>query len=816
MNGSSLTREPVMTKDGIAKELRRMLLSGISLTRVARMLEMDPKTVRKYRDSELLPSQMARPREYRTRVDPFAGVWDEVAARLEAEPRLKAYTLFQWLGDQYPGEFPESTRRTFERRVSQWRAQHGPAKEVTFPQEHPPGLTAASDFTSGNSLSVTIAGTPFEHMLYHCVLTHSNYETFKICYSESFEALSDGIQQAFWTFGGVPRRHRTDSLAAAVRNHTSQKLLTGRYQALMDHYGCKPQRINVRKANENGDVESLHGKLKDRIDQQLLLRGSRDFASRKEYEAFVQAIIDRANAGRSEKYAADRAQLLPLPASRLDTGDLIKNIRVSCHSTIQVRATTYSVPSRLIGKTVDVKLSAESIRVTHAGKFVQSMPRLKGKGQVCINYRHVIDSLVRKQGAFEHYRYHDQMFPRTIFRTAYDLLGEQHSDSRRDKEYLRILNLAANESEELVAAALFQLIANDQNIDFQTVSELVQKASDFDRYTDVNIDQPDLSQYDHLLSSSFSSESDNKEVNHDNETNEQEIIGNKGNEADCFASERFSRSDGGTDGASGSKSTQGTVQGTATSDFPGPLRGTSQSSGDGTMEPHAVLGEFNGTGVASEEGRTSPPLAESISIATWQDMGEFRFQAIAIGSESSCGNLANWYVLESAGECFDFWEARFGENAPAVCVGRTVDSSGPKRAVYDLQSSGAAVVAGEAGPEIAEVYQATIKFRSTGDRRLGLRTTKPRGDGGAFHASGGALRAGECHVDEQPAVQQMGADLQRRHDDGSGNRSLSSPQRDRGIECSELPSGNGKAKPTISFPTSGELILGLDRFSREF
>src|SRR6056297_3434558 len=256
---------------------------------------MDKKTARAYRDDPRLPSQRKTPRNYRTRVDPFADVWDEIEQMLQAEPRLRAKTLFDDLQRQYPGKFQDSTRRTFERRVANWRAIHGPDKTVFFPQDHYPGRFAASDFTVCNDLGVKIAGVTFKHTLFHCVLTYSNFESVSLCFSESFEALSDGIQNAFWKFGGVPIQHRTDSLSAAVRNHSDRTTLTARYSALMDHYGCTAQKTNARCANENGDVESQNGHLKDRIDQALLLRSSRDFASRDEYMAFVQEIIDRAN-----------------------------------------------------------------------------------------------------------------------------------------------------------------------------------------------------------------------------------------------------------------------------------------------------------------------------------------------------------------------------------------------------------------------------------------------------------------------------------------------------------------------------------------
>lgn len=223
---------------------------------------MDEKTARKYRNSEGLPSSQVKQRAWRTRKDPFVDVWPDVEARLEAEPQLRAFALFDWLQDQYPGRFPDSQRRTFERRVRAWRAAYGPNREVMFPQVHFPGDLGASDFTHMNSLSVTIGGQPFDHMLYHFTLTYSNWESVTICFSESFEAFSRGLQEAFWTLGGVPRRHRSDSLSAAVNNLSEQREFGKRYQDLLAYYRVEPQRTNARKAHENRDVESSHGHLK--------------------------------------------------------------------------------------------------------------------------------------------------------------------------------------------------------------------------------------------------------------------------------------------------------------------------------------------------------------------------------------------------------------------------------------------------------------------------------------------------------------------------------------------------------------------------
>jgi hypothetical protein len=167
-----------------------------------------------------------------------------------------------------------------ERRVRQWKAQHGPAKEVFFSQVHEPGRLGSSDFTHMEKLEITIEGQPFPHLLYHFVLTYSNWERVSLCFSESFASLSAGMQDAFWELGAVPERHRTDRMTLAVHHDGNLEQYTSRYQALMQHYGVMPEATNANSGHENGDCEQGHRRFKEALDQELLLRGSRDFASR--------------------------------------------------------------------------------------------------------------------------------------------------------------------------------------------------------------------------------------------------------------------------------------------------------------------------------------------------------------------------------------------------------------------------------------------------------------------------------------------------------------------------------------------------------
>jgi len=198
-------------------------------------------------------------RDWRTRTDPFAEVWDQIQQALQLNPGLEAKTIFADLQRRFPGRFANGQLRTLQRRCRQWRALEGSAKEVFFAQVHYPGRLCASDFTHCTDLGVTINGVPFDHMIYHFVLTYSNWETGSICFSESLESLSDGMQNALWELGGTPQWHRTDRLTAAIQPGVEgQQAFKQRYQALLQHYGLQAQAIQAGKGHENGD--SLPGR----------------------------------------------------------------------------------------------------------------------------------------------------------------------------------------------------------------------------------------------------------------------------------------------------------------------------------------------------------------------------------------------------------------------------------------------------------------------------------------------------------------------------------------------------------------------------
>jgi transcriptional regulator with XRE-family HTH domain len=458
-------------------EVRRMIherARGKTQAQAAARAGMSERTARKYERAGTLPSQLRRPRSHATRPNPFADEWPWVCEELARDPALQATTLFALLCERSPGRYRASQLRTLQRHIAAWRARHGPPREVIFPQVHRPGQAAQSDFTRMTDLAITIAGAPFPHLVFHLVLTYSNMEAVRVCLSESFEALAEGVEAALWQLGGVPRQHRTDHLGAAIRplDTAGRVEATDRYAALLRHYGMTATTNQAGVAHENGDVEQAHHRFKQAVDQAVRARGSRDFPTRAAYGHFLHDLVRRRNLTRQARFDEERAALRPLPATPLH---LCRELRVavSRFSTIQVLKNTYSVPSRLIGATLTVRVRAETLELYQGAAPLLTLPRLSGQRQQHIDYHHLIWSLVRKPGAFAQYRYRDELFPTLTFRRAYDLLAGA-MPQRADREYVRLLHLAASTSEAEVEVALTLLFEQQTTPLFDLVRELVQ------------------------------------------------------------------------------------------------------------------------------------------------------------------------------------------------------------------------------------------------------------------------------------------------------------------------------------------------------
>jgi len=491
-----------MVTDQQVRVLRRRLGQGHKQEAAAAAAGMSVRSARKWKQGSL-PSQQQSKRAWRTREDPFEEVWhDKVVPLLAADKdrRLEATTILEHLQAEYPDRFEDGQLRTLQRRVRDWRALEGPPKEVFFEQAHEFGREAAADFTNCNDLAVTIAGQPFDHLLFDLVLSASKRTGTMIAYSESFEALSAGLERGFSLIGGVPRVLRMDNLSAATHDlfKSRGRAINDRFRAVLDHFGLQLSLITPGRAHENGIAEKRNHRLKRVVEQALILRGSRDFASVDAYASFVDEVVERRlNRPNATRFAQELEKLRPLPPTAL-VCYTTWHPTVRRWSTIRVGSRTYSVPSRLIGHQVTVHQYHDRLEVYYSGRLVECLPRAHGKGDHTIQYQHVIDSLVRKPGAFRRYRYRDEMFPTLAFRRAYDRLCELHGE-RADVEYVRILHLAAKTMQTRVAAVLEEIVRTRAVFDYTTVQQRV--APPKLTVPHLTIPKPDPGLYDRLLPS---------------------------------------------------------------------------------------------------------------------------------------------------------------------------------------------------------------------------------------------------------------------------------------------------------------------------
>jgi len=744
--------------------IQRFFDSDPNYTRCAKECHVDPKTVHKYTDSNAVPKRNTQ-RQYRTRTAPLEVYWPEIEELLKNDPKLKPYAILEFMLDKYPAKFDPSWRRTLERRMEQWAIDNQIAKDVTCSQVHQPGDVLAFDFTEVASLNITVASIPWRGLLFHATLTYSNWEYAELALSESFEAVVSGVQNAFLELGGVSLRLRSDSLTAAVNNHNSKHNFQIRYNSFLEHFGVAGHRINVRKPEENGDCESSHGHLKDYLDQQLRLRGSRNFETLDEWRAFVAEKILKRNVKRREQFVRDRADLKPLPPSLFPTFTQV-DVLVPSTSVIRIKQNTYSIPSHLIGCNLQSRLHADHIALWYRGRKLLEMPRLIGTGQVSFDYRDVIDSLVRKPGGFANYRYREHMFPTIHFRKAFDTAVAQHGEQAGVKCYLKILHMAKHYGQVNVESELHRILESRETIDPKAIEAIVSTTSPALLANDPYIEQPDLESYNDLLEHKDT-------LDEPNEPNE-------------LTDDAVYRAD---DAATEPCGTGWPFEATETSDDQIDGGRTGGSSSAGELEPSPVSGCVNDSRGGQADRESSIETYETLGVAKQQDMVTDQMVAFPDGGSTSNATTSDRGVREASGEPVDVRQTRFWENVVAKCVGRTIGSARTHGMLRSVREARTTSVACQARTSTTPTTTEAWPNVGVNHRRHWLCTTESRGDGSIVHVDCGSVRANELIDQQQPAILEMGTDLQRPDDDSRSDRSSGASQHDHRAQREQLPPG---------------------------
>ena len=733
---------------------------------------MDRKTAADILNQPAAPV-IKKDRMYRTHPDKLAPYWDEVEELLKNDSKLKAYVLFEEMAKRHPGSFDPSWKRTFERRVRDWKLEQRIEKDVTFDQVHEPGDVLAIDFTNMNELGVIIANQKFDHMLFHAALTYSNWEYIDLCFSESFEALSKGVQGYFQAIGGVPQRIRNDSLSAAVNNLSTDRHFTANFSKLLEHFQVRSHRINVRTPRENGDCESLHGHFKDYVDQRLRLRGSREFDSREQWISFLHECIAEKNRARESNFLVEQATLADLPTRPFPIYTE-HECMVASNSIITIKQNRYSIPSCFIGSRIQVRIYADEVHVWHACKHQFTMPRLIGKNQAYIDFRHVIDSLVRKPNAFAHYRFQKHMFPSLEYRQAFDTLNASLGEASATRVYLKLLQVAKQEGLASVVGFIAGLQVPGDGMSKKsllTSLDAIQTPVPATVVEDVQVEVPDLDRYDDLL--------EHKEV-----LNEPQL------DPGCQLDDRATTPIG----------TGYPFETTSSPDDAYDGHELVRSSEQGELVPSEVLERTDVVGMRIAECQSDSARLEEVRVGTRQDVGPSRLEATATFNPSAHGPTSQRRVPQRSQQSPDIWETRFGEDIASQLAWGCTCTNWAHGLYGPVCEVGSVSVAGEEGTAIATTVIEVREVFSIDHRRSWLRAAEPGGDGSALHVNSGSIREDEYPLEFEPTVFEVGEYLQGPNDNRSGNRSVGTSQHHLGAERAELSAGACEQDPRNNTP----------------
>lgn len=447
-----------------------------------------------------------RPRDWQTRKDPLDGIWEsELKPMLEKEPRLEAWTLYEVLQERYPTLYDDKLR-TLQRRVSKWKAARGKPKEVMFKIQHNPGEMGLSDFTHLKGVIITISGKPFRHILYHYRLAYSGWQYVQVIQGgESFIGLSQGLQNALHSSGGAPKIHRTDSLSAAYRNTGGRNPnLTQMYATVCEHYRMQPTKNNTGVAHENGAIEGSHGYFKRRLCQALYRRGSFEFETVAQYQAFIEQVVAKLNARCQKKFETEQPTLQDLPRYRTPDYQIL-SASVSIYSTINVCCVLYTVPSRLIGQQLTLPLYHDRLVGFLGTTQVVELARLhvpstqKTRRARSINYKHVAESLRRKPRAFLYCQWQEDLLPNEQWRAVWQTLKTQFESDQAARLVTEALYIAATQDKEDSVAEYLETQCKKASLTLSELQRSFKSKLDTQHLPSVTSVQHDLSSYDQLL-----------------------------------------------------------------------------------------------------------------------------------------------------------------------------------------------------------------------------------------------------------------------------------------------------------------------------
>jgi hypothetical protein len=263
----------------------------------------------------------------------------------------------------------------------------------------------------------------------------------------------------------------------------------------------RPSRNNLGVSHENGSIESRQGTLKRTLEQALLLRGHRDFADLDAYRRFVAEVFGRLNARVARKFNEERGLLKALPVRRSSDYEEME-VGVTKYSTLSIKKVLYTVPSRLVGHRLKVRVYSERLECWLGNVCVfelrRGQPDATGRRGRVVDYRHLLPALKRKPGALARSALRDDLFPRTEYRQMWAQLKDRLTEAAACRLMVGLLDLAGNGGcEAELAQRLASLLESGELPDLEQLqTELAPRPAECPA---VSVVLPSLASYDQLL-----------------------------------------------------------------------------------------------------------------------------------------------------------------------------------------------------------------------------------------------------------------------------------------------------------------------------
>lgn len=469
------------------EQIVKLRNEGKSQREIAELLGISRRSVGRYLKSGKVPKYERATKS--NKIDPFVGFETIAEEKLAQVPGLLLSELYEYLLSKgYAG-----SQRTIQRKTAELRRRLK-RKEVYFTRSVTPGVIMEGDFTE---MKFEIAGVEQKIYLWVTTLPFSNSFYATPFFNCTFECFAEGSVKGFEAFGGVAEYYRLDNLSPAVSQilRGKDRVVTQRYKEFQDHYGFKQDFCNPAKGNEKGNVESNIRHIKSRLRSRIALQQVK-FSSLESLQHYIAAFCDEHNQQTKVSTRFSQESLAPLPATSFRPfRTTMAKVNKFSLVTLEKTGHSYSVPSDLLGLTLEVRIYSSTIDILDRGEVVVSHKRLRGpSGMTSVRLEHIIDELCRKPGAMKDWEHRHILFERPVWSRFYEKLKTQGSE---DKDYLRCLKLMSIHGREVVTLAMELALEGETKLDAPGLENLV--SMKLDKIYEMKPVDVDLGTYDEFL-----------------------------------------------------------------------------------------------------------------------------------------------------------------------------------------------------------------------------------------------------------------------------------------------------------------------------